>query len=83
VLKKIVGNLTPRLIKTDFEQASIAAIRNSFPGVIVSGCKFHLNQALMRILKKMRLFNFYKTCATTKKFTKALTCLSYVVPEKN
>jgi hypothetical protein len=44
-LKSLVGNLEPNVIKTDFEKASINALKTHFPNTEVSGCMFHLGQA--------------------------------------
>jgi hypothetical protein len=41
-------NLTARFLTTDFEMASMNAFREVFPGVTVSGCHFHLCQAIIR-----------------------------------
>jgi hypothetical protein len=41
----------PRIIKTDFEMASINALRSSFPSSHISGCLFHLNQSLVENYK--------------------------------
>lgn len=78
LLQIMIPNLHPQTIKTDFEFAIIAALKNSFREVRVSGCQFHLGQALIRKLQDERLFVFYKTNYVFKKFVKALISLSYV-----
>ena len=78
ILKDLNGNFSPVTIKTDFELASINAIRRHFPRTNISGCQFHLNQAIIRKLKEENLFNIYKTNTNVKKYIKALTALSYV-----
>lgn len=45
----------PRVITTDFEQALISAIKQEFPESKISGCYFHLKQALQRKLKKYKV----------------------------
>ena len=39
----------------DFEDAEKEGIQNAFPDVVLIGCKFHLNQALLRKAKKKGL----------------------------
>lgn len=46
----------PRIIKTDFETASINALRSNFPNAHISGCLFHLSQAIQRKLQDLNLF---------------------------
>ncbi len=43
----------------DFELAAIASIRATFPGVVITGCFFHLCQALYRRLQQEGLQNAY------------------------
>lgn len=40
-LREFVPQLQPSAFKTDFEAGLIAAIRNVFPGVPISGCWYH------------------------------------------
>ena len=46
ILKQREGEFTPGIIKTDFEQAAISALTRHFPNSRVSGCVFHLGQAI-------------------------------------
>ncbi len=61
VLFAIIGRKEPQIIKTDFEAAFINALKHHFPSKIISGCQFHLGQALIRKLKDFKIFNNYKT----------------------
>lgn len=78
IIKNLIGNFSPRIIKTDFEQAAIQALKNNFPDSQISGCLFHLNQAIDRKVKENRLATFYSTSNTAKKFVRALSCLTFV-----
>ena len=78
ILKSLLGDLSPSVIKTDFEAAAINAIRSSFHGVHLSTCLFHLGQALQRKLKDLNLFYLYKSNRVIKKYVKALAALIYV-----
>jgi hypothetical protein len=57
----MIGNCNPRLIMTDFEKASINALRRHFPNVNISGCQFYLSQAINRKIQELRLSAMYKT----------------------
>jgi hypothetical protein len=78
----LVGILTPNIIKTDFEIAAINALKLTWPAARVSGCIFHLGQALDRKIKNLGLANTYATNFLFKKFTKALIALVYVKFER-
>jgi hypothetical protein len=81
-VNSLVGILSPFFIKTDFELASINAIRISFPSAKISGGNFYLGQCILRKLKTESIFNIYKTNLVVKKFVKALTALAFVKKEK-
>ena len=80
VIKSLNGTGFPKFIKTDFEKASINALIKNFPEAKISGCQFHLGQAIQRKIKELGLMNDYKYTASVKLFAKALMSLSYVKP---
>lgn len=45
----------PSTVFVDFEQAIHSAVRSTWPGVIVIGCRFHLRQAWYRQVQKLGL----------------------------
>jgi len=51
-LRQICPSLEPRVIKTDFESSLMKAVQSSFPGVTLSGCRFHFAQAVFRAINK-------------------------------
>ena len=82
ILKQREGEFTPGIIKTDFEQAAISALTRHFPNSRVSGCVFHLGQAIQRKLPEFRLKTLYDTNATINRYVKYLVALSFVTPNK-
>lgn len=77
MLCRKISGLNPRIIKTDFEFGAINALKLCFPYALISGCQFHLGQALMRKLKVFNLYYLYKSNPIIKKFVKSLIALSY------
>lgn len=75
------GIPNPKVIKTDFEKAVISCLKTKFPRSQISGCSFHLGQAIQRKLKECGLFQFYKSNASFKKSIKSLNALAYVDKE--
>jgi hypothetical protein len=45
----------PQVIKSDFENASIGALKECFPNSRISGCAFHLGQSISRKVQKSGL----------------------------
>jgi hypothetical protein len=68
--------LCPKVIKSDFEIASINALKLIWPDAKISACQFHMAQALMRKLKEFNIFYDYKSNPIIKKFVKSLIALS-------
>ena len=68
----------PRYIKKDFEKALINAISIVFPSSRISGCLFHLGQAIRRKIENLGLMSIYRTDRLFKFYTRALCALSYV-----
>jgi hypothetical protein len=82
LIKKMVPDLEPHIVKTDFESGLISAIKLSFINTKVSGCIFHLAQALFRKIQEEKLVVFYKTDFIFKKFVKSLIGLAFVKKEE-
>lgn len=55
ILRRIIPLNMPNTIKTDFEQASISALRDNFPDSRISACQFHLAQSLFRKIQTIGL----------------------------
>ena len=82
IITDLEGNFSPTIIKTDFEQAAITAFQRKFPQSRLSGCIFHLGQAIQRKLPEFRLKTLYDTTRKYNKYVKYLVALSFVAPER-
>ncbi|KAF9764537.1 hypothetical protein NGRA_0476 [Nosema granulosis] len=71
----LVAVLNLTVIKTDFE---ITALASNWPNARINGCLFHFGLAIDRKIKNLNLSNIYATSFAFKKFTRALTSLTYV-----
>jgi hypothetical protein len=47
-IKVLQPGLQPQSLMTDFEQAAISAFQLEFPGIVPTGCFFHLTQCVWR-----------------------------------
>ena len=75
-----LGNISPIYIKTDFESAIWTTAQEFFPESLVSGCQFHLGQAIQRHISSIKLIKTYRGDKKFKLFAKCLSALSYVNP---
>lgn len=82
IIKQMKPNLYPRIIKSDFEYASITAFKESFLNVTISGCQFHLGKKVQRKLGEYGLTMQFRHSPLIKKYVKSLICLSYVRIDK-
>lgn len=86
--KSLISQISwkPKVIICDFEMAIWNAISITFPTAQIWGCYFHLQQALLRWLKKEKLtkyskvihesfMNLAKQCETQQEFDKELALL--------
>ena len=78
VVTHLIPDLNPRIIICDFEKAAINAFKLFFPGSIISGCLFHLGQNIHKKVKSLGLASDYLNEPNTKKFVKAIICLSFI-----
>jgi hypothetical protein len=78
IIMQLIPGLQPILIKSDFEIAALNVLKSFFPQATISGCLFHLGQAIIRKVKEFGLYELYKTSISIKKYVKALSALSYV-----
>ncbi len=78
LVKIMIGECHPIIIKTDFEFAIIKSLKTFFPSARVSGCQFHLGQALLRKIQEEKIFNFYNNSYLCRKYLKCLMGLSNV-----
>lgn len=53
-LKKKKSTLSPKLIMSDFEMASINAFKEVFPNLKQKGCNFHFSQCIWRKIQEIQ-----------------------------
>jgi hypothetical protein len=58
-LKEFGGDLfTPQQGMSDFEKGLMNALSGAFPGMKVTGCRFHFGQAVLRKIKETMAVDF-------------------------
>lgn len=70
--------LSPRSIQIDFEASARSAIQDVFPNITVTGCFFHLGQAVYRKLVDQGLKEQYANDVSVRRFTKMLMALAFL-----
>lgn len=78
IIKTLNSELTPNTIISDFEYASLKAIKNSFLNANLKCCQFHLGQSIIRKVKELNLYYDYLNNMNTRKFIRSLIGLTYV-----
>ncbi|KAL3123599.1 hypothetical protein niasHT_002490 [Heterodera trifolii] len=58
-VKAVIAPNTPAHIISDFETATIRAMRETFPAAQLTGCLFHMSQAVFRKWREMGLAELY------------------------
>ena len=53
MIQSAIHPINPYTFMTDFEKAEIRAVAKTFPDSQMSGCLFHLGQAMFRKWKKL------------------------------
>lgn len=71
-------DLQPVSVLTDFELASIQAVKDTFPNTNVTGCFFHLGQSLWRHVQNAGLYNSYVTNDDIRTQVKSLLALAFL-----
>lgn len=77
-LKEIEPLLEPATVMSDFESASLNAIREVFPSSELVGCFFHLAQNLWRKIQQSKLTDMYRSEEDIRIKVKQLLALSFV-----
>ena len=77
-LKALIPSATPRKILVDFESAAIASFQETFPDAEISGCYFHLCQAVIRKVQEVGLKSDYEADDVIRGFIRCLPALSHV-----
>ncbi|XP_050053383.1 uncharacterized protein LOC126549053 [Aphis gossypii] len=82
-LKKIKSTLSPKLIMSDFEMASINAFKEVFPNLKQKGCHFHFSQCIWRKIQQIQyMAQKYISDSTFALQIRLLLALAYV-PENH
>ncbi|KAL3099261.1 hypothetical protein niasHT_028208 [Heterodera trifolii] len=58
-VKAVIAPSTPARVISDFEIATIRAMRETFPAAQLTGCLFHMSQAVFRKWREMGLAELY------------------------
>lgn len=71
-------DIVARNVATDFEKASINAFQEVFPQVVVTGCHFHLGQAVIRKVNDLGLKTTYSSNSEFALHTRMLYGMAYL-----
>lgn len=81
ILKNKRPNLNPSKLLSDFEKAAIVAFTSTFPDAEMSGCFFHLGQAVWRNVQDKGLRQRYIEDEQIRLYVKFLCALAFVPSE--
>lgn len=77
---KTKWNFSPRYISCDYSCSLIKAILKSFDNVKIVGCLFHFINAILKKLKKLKLYNYRKK-DEAKKIRINIELLAFISPD--
>lgn len=80
-LKNLRPTLSPANVMTDFEKASINAIKTVFPTVTQTGCYFHFRQAIYKKIQQFGLSDNYSSDESFALELRKLSALAFVPPD--
>lgn len=81
LIRGLVPNLLPAAVHCDFENAAFYAIQESFPGVNIYGCFFHLAQNMRKHISAMGLTGQYNNDPQFALSARMVTSLAFVPME--
>lgn len=80
-LNNLQTNLDPKMIVSDFEQASLTSFSDHFPNAEQQGCYFHFSQSVFRKIQTFpEIYSRYKADADFNLKIKQLLALAFVPP---
>lgn len=82
VAKRNNVNLNPKIILTDFEQATINMCQHIFPNASLHGCFFHWCQNLYKRIQKYKLSALYASDLSVHKSFRQTTALAFLPPSR-
>ncbi|KAK4876031.1 hypothetical protein RN001_012453 [Aquatica leii] len=71
-------NLNPRAMACDYEAAAFQAMTDSFPGVRIHGCFFHLVKNMKKHIGQLQLSNMYNNNPDFSLKARMITALAFV-----
>lgn len=80
LVKTHIPEWDPKLLKVDFEEAAISALKSELPGVNVSGCNFHFNQCLWRKVQSIGLVEEYTNDESIRMHIRMCASLAHLPP---
>lgn len=80
-VRELLPNAAPEIIVTDFEKAAMAAFQQKFPSCRVTGCYFHLSQAVLRKVYELGMRREYDNNDELRGMIRCLPALAYVREE--
>jgi hypothetical protein len=78
VLKQLIPSASPAVILTDFEKAAMSAFADTYPTARVTGCYFHLNQAVLRKVNELGMKASYESDDDIRGMVRCLPALAHV-----
>ncbi|KAK7111040.1 hypothetical protein V1264_014822 [Littorina saxatilis] len=72
--------IAPSTLMTDFERAAVSAFDETFPGLQLTGCHFHLAQNVWRHIQDHGLATVYRDEEEFAKLMRMLPALAYLPP---
>lgn len=80
-VRELMPNAAPETIVTDFEKAAMTAFREKFHSCRVTGCYFHLSQAVLRKVIELGMRSDYDENDELRGMIRCLPALAYVREE--
>ncbi|KAK4885771.1 hypothetical protein RN001_002042 [Aquatica leii] len=78
MIKQLCPNLNPTAIACDYEAAAFQAMTDSFPGVRIHGCFFHLVKNMKKHIGQLQLGNMYNNNPDFSLKVRMITALAFV-----
>ena len=77
-LKRLIPSAAPSVILTDFETAAMSSFAQSYPAARITGCYFHLCQAVLRKVNELGMKADYEANDDMRVMVRCLPALSHV-----
>lgn len=77
-IKNLQPGIQPRQIMTDFEQSAIQAFQIEFPGILNTGCFFHLYQSVWRKVQDAGLKQKYQNDHEFARWIRMILAIAFI-----